>query len=430
MENGEPQPKQQFIDYVPVFNRLARGEAGHTVVFDVCTNVINGLEKVRQGCLTVRDSSVTNAIATKTYAAGVNLCTATQNLYNWAYAERSKGKEQPTFHQALTTFNTNMPSIFDQSRQEESRHNILESLTIIREDMSLITLFINQAKDKNNTNSSGIRTTVIDHVSERVQSQSNPITERESQDCINVINAIAQSSKNKDGEKDFTESTVFEPIIEDGKELLSQLEEEVNSILNGDVLSNFRTKYMSQNTKLNKIIQDKTKQNTATVLVSQQIQEIKIKEQKLIEQQIEAEKLATERLAKVEAEKAETQRLERLEAEKLEALELKVQQKLEEEFAKLEAEKLEVERLAKLEAKKLATQQALDTQLKLGVQKLEQEKQAQNSKYRFYAAAAATFGIFTLFYAYTYNKLPETLTNFINNMFSTIVSNRYYSFAR
>ncbi len=269
---------QQIINYTPIINRLAKGESGADIVLSIARGTVNVVETVRQGYQNLSNSPTTQAVitnaqagaetlATHTYSAGVTLCTATHNLLQWAYNQRYQ-QDSLTFKKAVTRYNQQMYSIMyselSASDKKECQQSIIKSLTTIKTDISTITELINITKGITENNSSGIRTTIIDHVIADITSDKK-ITEKKAQDYINIINEIAKFSKTEDGENNLEESTL-EPAVNDGKQLLdgkqlfSELEKEEN--LENNVFSAFIQKYMSNNSDMKATLKNKKNQNT------------------------------------------------------------------------------------------------------------------------------------------------------------------------
>lgn len=224
--------RQQFVNNLPVFGRLAQGESGSQVALNIIMYGVNGAETIRQGyhspttqaaITSVRNGA--DALANNAYSAGVTLCTATKNFLQYAYNQRSE-QNTKTFGEALTVYNQQMNLIRSAPYKEACQANILDSLTTIKTDISAITQLINQAKGDSN-NSSGIRTTIIDYVIKEVND--NKITEENTQDYINIINNIAQFSKTENGQNNLEASvTNFETHDQEKRlskdELLLELE--------------------------------------------------------------------------------------------------------------------------------------------------------------------------------------------------------------
>ena len=320
---------ERVLRTIPGLGRYVQGEPAAAVIWDICNGAVNGAEAVRQGVNTLKNSpttaTITNAVttgahagaemlATNAHSAGVTLYTATQNLYNWAYAQRStehKEKQQPTFHETLTAFKTNMENItyiVDQADQKKCKDNIIENLTIIKQDISLITDLINQVKG---TTTSGIRTTIIDYVLEQVTSEKN-ITEQEAQDYVNIIDDIAQFSKTEDGQNNFTESCLgnssIESVISDGESLVSELEETENSVLHHNVFKKFIDQYMKNDSRMQTVLENKKQRTAAMELLKTDIK----RWQNLVQNQSETiQQLMTELTLTIKAlENAEQEKVE------------------------------------------------------------------------------------------------------------------------
>lgn len=264
-------PAQGVINYIPVLSQLNKGIPAATIIYDIATGVVKGLEATRQGYNHIATHPTTTTIATgaqagattlatNAYSAGVTLCTATHNLYQWAYTERSINKEvQPTFEQALSAVNNNMNVLINNKNPEQCKNDIIENLKIIKQDISLITALINQAKDSTDNNPSGIRTTIIDHVLEKVKSE-NSITEKEAQDYTAIINEIASFSKTNDGQNNL-EASYLETTISNEKDLLSELQEVVNPTISNQAFSAFINTYMENDTNLQTVLNNKKSQS-------------------------------------------------------------------------------------------------------------------------------------------------------------------------
>ncbi len=276
MENKQLTQTQDFskkiIHSLPIFGRLDKGESGADIFFDIARGTVNGVNTVCQGYNNIRNSPTTQAIttnvqtgaemlATNAYSAGVTLCTATHNLFQWAYNQRyAQDQNSITFDKALITYNQQMQSsMLTTSNKDECQQNILNSLTTIKTDISLITQFINKTKGITENNSSGIRTTIIDYVIADVTSDKN-ISEEKAQDYINIINEIAKFSKAEDGENSLEESFVELPIfVNDGEQLASELEKADNP--DNNAFSAFIQKYMSDNSTMQAVLESKKNQN-------------------------------------------------------------------------------------------------------------------------------------------------------------------------
>ena len=265
----------EVISYVPILNQLANGKSLSTVVFNIVTGTINGLETARQGYQAVKNSptkaTITNtvvrgaqvgadAVATHAHSAGVTLYGATNNLLEWIYSQRSQ-QNQLTFNQALSRYNQQMNSILSASNKKECKQNILASLTTIKTDISGITELINIAKNKTENNSSGIRTTIIDYVIKEVEL--DKITKTNANDYVNIINKIAQFSKSENGENNLEESTIV-PAINNEKELLSELEEITNP--NSNAFSEFINKYMKNDPAMQTVLENKKNQKNDKII--------------------------------------------------------------------------------------------------------------------------------------------------------------------
>jgi hypothetical protein len=264
---------RQVASYLPIVGRLANGEPGAQIIFDIATGAVNGLETVRQGYQNLSNSPTTQAVitnaqtgaemlATHTYSAGVTLCTATHNLLKWAYNQRSQ-QDPLTFNKAVTRYNQQMYSIMyselSASDKKECQQSIFTSLTTIKADISAITELINIAKGITENNSSGIRTTIIDHVIADITSDKK-ISEKKAQEYINIINEIAKFSKAEDGQNNLEESFVEFPIfVNDGEQLASELEKADNP--DNNVFSTFIQKYMSNDSIIQAVLENKKNQN-------------------------------------------------------------------------------------------------------------------------------------------------------------------------
>jgi chromosome segregation ATPase len=284
---------EQVLRSIPGFGRYVKGEPAARIVWDICTGTVNGLESVRQGVNAVRNSpttaTITNAVTTgaqagaeilttNAYSAGVTLCTATQNLYEWARTQRPTNNEekQPTFHDALAAFKTNMTVMpkLNQLEKEKCKNGIIEELKIIKHDISLITKLINQAKGITDNNASGIRTTIIDHVIEKIKS--DEITPEKAQDYKDIINFIAEFSKTEDGQNNFTDSFMgsssIEPTFSDGESLLSELENAEDSVIKANVFKDFINKYMSNDLRMRTVLENKQQRIAAMELLKTDIE--------------------------------------------------------------------------------------------------------------------------------------------------------------
>jgi hypothetical protein len=271
---------KQIIRSLPIFGRLDKGESGADIFFDIAAGTVNGLETIRQRCKNLSDSPTTQAVITNvqvgakalgahTYSMGVTLCGATHNLLKWAYDQRKQYQQNPlTFDKAVVKYNQHMYSMMyselSASDKKECKQNIIDSLTTIKTDISTITELINIAKGITENNSSGNRTRIIDYVIADIASNKK-ITEKKAQDYLDIINEIAKFSKTEDGENNLADS-ISEPAIfvNDGEQLLSALEKAENP--DNNVFSEFIQKYMSNDSTMQAVLENKKYQNTTQKL--------------------------------------------------------------------------------------------------------------------------------------------------------------------
>lgn len=266
--------QQQIINYIPVIRRLAQGESGARILLDGAMITINGLNTAVQGCRTIKNSDTTQAIitgaqtgaqvlATNAYSAGTKLYATAEHLFKYAYDQRP-GQNQQSFDKALSIYNQQMQAILNTSDTTACKNNILENLKIIKTDISAITQLIN-----GDNNPSGIRTTIIDYVMQKVED--NKITQKNAQEYIDIINNIAQFSKTEDGQNNFDESVTNFEINDQNK--LVELEEE-----NPNIFLTFINKYMSNDPAMQTVLERKNKQQSNAInsdaLLIQQLQQI------------------------------------------------------------------------------------------------------------------------------------------------------------